>query len=682
MPKVSVIVPAYNRADLVGEAIQSVIDQTYTDWELIVVDDGSTDETAQVVAGFGERVRYIYQGNAGACAARNNGFAVSRGDYITFLDSDDRMLPHNLELLVGLLDARPEVGIAYGWGYFYRQANGQRELMDYQRICGEIPPQLDAPWEGAERRPGGTTMEGQILPQLLLEDSMLIGGNLMRRACVEAVGGFDTSISYMEHWDFFLRIAQAGFTYACGRQAVMLYYNHSGNRFRDSAPVLRDHLKILKRILADPAWQANLSDVSDRAYYFAYFSNVLANFAYGSLDQGAKSLNVALGYTPMPERDLTLLTGCIARRVMETSPAAPLDSTRDIFALITQTPQTRRLQNQVAALVHMSLALQERRSSNLGLGARHALGAIQHNPSLWRNRGLIRVLIDGMGGRAVLDWIRSRRQGLTRDLARRVAGRPCIFISPHFDDVVLSCGGTLAYLSQHRANLLLVTVFSAGQTDPAALSPYARHMHELWGNAENPVEVRRNEDKAAAEHLGAEYCWLEFQELIYRYQALRGDEILDPTFDPRRDECFEPVRAALSRVLDGHPNAVVFAPLGLGYHRDHLVVHETIKEAAKMATAPGDLMFYEDYPYAATADLKRRLGEIALELKPMAMDISSTLSERVGLTQMYTSQMSMLFGEAANVEKEIRAYAQRVGTNGKPRERFWRSRNDTNHQDK
>jgi glycosyltransferase involved in cell wall biosynthesis/LmbE family N-acetylglucosaminyl deacetylase len=682
MPRVSVIVPAYNRADLVGEAIQSVIDQTYTDWELIVVDDGSTDETAQVVAGFGERVRYIYQENAGACAARNNGFAISRGDYITFLDSDDSMLLHNLEILVGLLDARPEVGIAYGWGYFYRQVNGQRELMDYQRIYGEIPPQLDAPWEGAERYPSGTTIEGKILPQLLLEDSMLLGGNLIRRACVEAVGGFDTSISYMEHWDFYLRLAQAGFTYACSRQAVMLYHNHSGNRFRDSAPVLRDHLTILKHILTDPAWQVSLAGVSDRAYYFAYFGNVLANFAYGSLDQGARSLNAALGYTPMTERDLTLLAGCIARRVMETSTAAPLDSTHEIFALIIQIPQTRLLQNQVVALVHMSLALQEHRSSNLHLAARHALAAIQHNSSLWRNRGLIRVLIDGTGGRDILDWIRSRRQGLIRDLARRIASRPCIFISPHFDDVVLSCGGTLAYLSQQRVNILLVTVFTADQTDSASLSPFARHMHELWGNVQKPFEVRKNEDKAAVGHLSAEYCWLEFQDMIYRYQALKGDEILDPTFDPQRDGCFEPVRTVLLRTLNEHPNAVVFAPLGLGYHRDHLIVHEAVKEAAKMATAPGALIFYEDYPYAATADLKRRLGEIALKLEPMAVDISSTLSERVCLTQMYASQMSMLFGEAANAEKEIRAYAQRVGTNGKPRERFWRSRNEPDHKDK
>jgi LmbE family N-acetylglucosaminyl deacetylase len=266
-------------------------------------------------------------------------------------------------------------------------------------------------------------------------------------------------------------------------------------------------------------------------------------------------------------------------------------------------------------------------------------------------------------------------------LAHRIAGRPCVFISPHFDDVVLSCGGTLTQLSQHEATSLLVTVFTADHTDRALLSPLARQMHALWGGAQKPFALRKNEDKATADHLGLEYCWLEFQDVIYRYPTLRDDEVLDPRFDPRGDACFEPVRTALLHLLNEHPRAVIFAPLGLGYHRDHLIVHEAVKDAAKMATTSCTLIFYEDFPYAASADLKRRHSEISLKLEPWVVDISTTLSERVRLTQMHVSQMSMLFGEAANAEREIRAYAHRVGTGGNPRERFWRSRNEIDHRD-
>ena len=510
---------------------------------------------------------------------------------------------------------------------------------------------------------------------------MFVGSNLIRRVCVEAVGGFDTNIHYMEHWAFYLRLAQAGFTYACSRQAVMLYRNHPDNRFRDSAPMLQDHLTILNRIFADSAWQSRLTGVRDRAYYLAYFGNVLANFAYGNPDQGAQSLNMALGYAPMTPRDLTRLAGCIAQRVMDMHVEAPPDVVPAIFAAVRQTTQTRLLQNKVMALVHMSLAFQEHRSGDLRMASRHALVAIRHDLSMWHNRGLMRVLIDGTGGRDVLDWVRSRRQRLVGDLARRIADRPCIFISPHFDDVVLSCGGTLAQLSQQQTNTVLVTVFTADQADGAPLSPLAQQMHEVWGSVQKPFETRKNEDRATTEYLSIEYLWLEFQEVIYRYQTLKKGEILHPTFNPRGDACFKPVRAALLRVLDEHPHAVVFAPLGLGYHRDHLIVHEAVKDVAQMATTSCALIFYEDYPYAATADLNRRLDEVALKLEPLAVDVSATLSERVRLAQMHTSQMSMLFGDAANAEKEIRAYANWVGTNSKPCERFWCSRNELDHHD-
>lgn len=673
MRKISVIIPTYNRADMIRDAIQSVVNQTSPDWELIVVDDGSTDETAQIIAEFGEKVHYIQQDNAGVCVARNTGFAASHGEYIAFLDSDDCMLPHNLELLANLLDANPNVGVAYGWGYFCRQENDRRELLDYQRIQGEIPPQIDPPWEGTACRPSGATFEGQILSQLVQDDSMLLGGNLIRRSCIKAIGGFDTRIHYMEHWDFFLRLAMAGFIFACCRQAVMLYRNHSGNRFRDSDPMLQDHLTILNHIFADPAGQISLENVKGRAYYFAYYTDVLAKFSYGDPEQGIKNLASALGYAPLTKHDRVLLAGCIAKRAIDSYPTSPLNFVNGIFANIKSTSQVRHLQGQVLALVNMSLAFKEHRSSNLRRASHHALVAIQHDLSLWRNRGLIRVLTDGIGGHVVLDWARSRRQPLVKDLANRIADRPCLFISPHFDDAVLSCGGTLAQLSHQGTRLMLVTVFTADQAEAVPLSPLARQMHDQWGGTNQPFALRKGEDKETADYLKTEYRWLEFPEVIYRYPALREDEILYPAFNPRADPCFEPVLGALLKVLNEHSQVVVFTPLGLGYHRDHLIVHEAVKDAARTAKSSCTLLFYEDFPYAASADHLQRLNEISVKLTPFTIDISSTLSDRVRLIRMHVSQMKMLFGDMANAELEVRAYATRVGTSAKPRERFWYS---------
>src|SRR5215510_618603 len=107
MPPVSVIMPTFNRADTIKRAIRSVQAQTFTDWELIVVDDGSTDNTVALIEGCDPRLKLIRQENQGTAGARNAGLHASAGSYIAFLDSDDEWLPHHLELCVGFLEALP-----------------------------------------------------------------------------------------------------------------------------------------------------------------------------------------------------------------------------------------------------------------------------------------------------------------------------------------------------------------------------------------------------------------------------------------------------------------------------------------------------------------------------------------------------------------------------------------------
>ena len=113
LPKVSVIIPTYQRAHLIRESIDSVLAQTYRDFEIIVVDDGSTDGTHEVVAGYRNRVRYIYQENRGPSSARNSGIKAAQGEFIAFQDSDDLWLPEKLASQVPLFDRDPEIGLVY-----------------------------------------------------------------------------------------------------------------------------------------------------------------------------------------------------------------------------------------------------------------------------------------------------------------------------------------------------------------------------------------------------------------------------------------------------------------------------------------------------------------------------------------------------------------------------------------
>ncbi|MCE7963653.1 MAG: glycosyltransferase [Acidobacteria bacterium ACB1] len=185
--KTSVVIPKYNYGRFIGEALRSVFAQTLSPVEVIVVDDGSTDETAEAVAEFGERVRYILQENAGVCAARNRGVAESSGDLIAFLDADDIWEPTKLEKQAAKF-ADPEVGLVHC---------GMRE---FDSDTGEtLGVKLD----------GG---EGEVWRALLLWEGPVIigpGGTIMvSRKAFDEAGGFDTRSRVGEDWDFCYRVAR------------------------------------------------------------------------------------------------------------------------------------------------------------------------------------------------------------------------------------------------------------------------------------------------------------------------------------------------------------------------------------------------------------------------------------------------------------------------------------------
>ncbi len=132
MPRISVILPVYNRPTMLVESVGSVLAQTFTDWEIIIVDDGSTDDTpavaARLVAEHRPRIQYLRQANAGPGAARNTGLEAARGEFIQFLDSDDLLAPEKFARQVALLDAHPERGVCYCTTLRFRPTKGTLAL--------------------------------------------------------------------------------------------------------------------------------------------------------------------------------------------------------------------------------------------------------------------------------------------------------------------------------------------------------------------------------------------------------------------------------------------------------------------------------------------------------------------------------------------------------------------------
>jgi glycosyltransferase involved in cell wall biosynthesis len=223
MPRVSVIIPTYNRAALIGEAIASALAQTFRDFEIIVADDGSTDNTAQVVAQFGSAIKFIALPHRGQPAAtRNAGLQQANGEFIAFLDSDDVYFPNKLALQVSALASNSELGMVYSNGVFFRENPGAP--------VGRVQDGLPTP-------------SGNIFSELLRGNFLAPPVVLIRRAALDAVGGFDERPGFfgVEDYDLWLRLAvrfQA--QYVPGDVAAIR---------RHSQSVSRDVVALRKRVL-------------------------------------------------------------------------------------------------------------------------------------------------------------------------------------------------------------------------------------------------------------------------------------------------------------------------------------------------------------------------------------------------------------------------------------------------
>jgi GT2 family glycosyltransferase len=196
-PRYTVVIPAYNAARTLGPAIESVRAQTVQDWELIVIDDGSTDETGKLAAAYeaDSRVVAYSQPNAGPAAARNRGIRFARGELVSFLDSDDLMMPGYLAAMGAALDRAPEAALAYtdAWSL----DDESRQVHVASAMSGADPP-AEPPTESEE------------LLLLLLRENFILASTTVRRRILEDLGGYDESMRFAEDYDLWIRIVSAG----------------------------------------------------------------------------------------------------------------------------------------------------------------------------------------------------------------------------------------------------------------------------------------------------------------------------------------------------------------------------------------------------------------------------------------------------------------------------------------
>lgn len=187
-PTVSVVIAAFNAARWIGETLDSVLAQTYRDFEVIVIDDGSTDETADVVALYGRKVHYFHRENGGQPSARNVGIRAARGSYIAFIDADDLWLPNKLELQMKLLTVRRHLAWVYSDAFYY-----DTESRSVRKTASQLNKMFD----------------GDILRQLLMGNFIPSPTPVIKKEVFDIIGYFDESplLRIGEDWNMWLKIA-------------------------------------------------------------------------------------------------------------------------------------------------------------------------------------------------------------------------------------------------------------------------------------------------------------------------------------------------------------------------------------------------------------------------------------------------------------------------------------------
>ena len=220
-PLVSVIIPCFNQSHFLGEAIESVVAQSYPHYEVVVIDDGSTDNVEEV-AGRYPGVRYIRQENSGLAAARNTGLRRSRGNYLVFLDADDRLVTEALEVGLAAFTTHPECAFVVGH-------------------CKEITVD-GTPFPASERPCAHQDHYAALLSKCFIYPPATV---MFRRSVFETVRNFDTSVSPCADYDLYLRVAK-DFPIYCHHRVVAEYRKHGANMTHNAALMLQSGMTVLR----------------------------------------------------------------------------------------------------------------------------------------------------------------------------------------------------------------------------------------------------------------------------------------------------------------------------------------------------------------------------------------------------------------------------------------------------
>lgn len=305
-PLVSIVIPTRNRQGLLREAVQSVLDQTWRNLELIIVDDGSTDATPEVVSALGARVRSVRTSGVGVAAARNLGLAAARGELIGFLDDDDIFFSEKIAAQVALLNSQPQAVSAHCRYHFMHESGA---IMHH---CGVLPA-------------------GSVSRQLIRSNFIWSGAPLIRRAPLLSEGGFDERLSAAADFDLWLRLSRRG-SFVCSQRLLGAYRLTAGSMATRMQDMEADCMRTLDAYFAgEQAGRAMSALRSDAEARWRLW------FACGYLDQrrdqdASRNIGLAFARAPRLLKKHGELADLLSNLILDARYADPVKTASEFFA--------------------------------------------------------------------------------------------------------------------------------------------------------------------------------------------------------------------------------------------------------------------------------------------------------------------------------------------------------------
>lgn len=378
--RVTIVIPTHNRAHLIGYAIESVLNQTYPNTEIIVVDDGSTDNTREVVESYGSRVRYVYQANAGPSAARNNGARRSEAEFIGFLDSDDTYLPLKLEKQVAYLNSHPDVDVVLSLWSFIGE--------DRVTVVEEVK---ELPTDDMLKRILLTGMSGYFPPNVAL----------LRRDCFIKAGGFIETLPAREEQAFWMHVALTGGRFGVIEEVLCHFISTPNSRGKRTPNVARTMPLIMDSVFNHPRLPDEVarlkSEIYARWYLDLGFEFLVESKGTDSPDIQTAADFIHKGVALHPSREawrdafIRILGEKVIASVSDDEAEAYLNSLLKQLFPPTGTPDW--VINHTIAHLHAALAFRAYEKGCNHAVQRHVYAALKHNPGLLRNRGIPSIFV-------------------------------------------------------------------------------------------------------------------------------------------------------------------------------------------------------------------------------------------------------------------------------------------------